>query len=82
MSRHSDERDRFLDLLSGEIDRRRYQQLTEQGGDLMVALNRTLDEMRARLLAAPNYREPTPAQQRHNAHKVEMWFKRHGYLSR
>jgi hypothetical protein len=69
----------FLTLLDGELERRRHAALTAAGGDGRQWVMQTLDEMAARMRAAPEWKEPTPAQQRRNAHKVEMWFRRNGY---
>jgi hypothetical protein len=79
VSSRAAERDRFLALLDQEIERRRYGELIEHDDTPLVWLNRVLDEMAARLRAAPEWKEPTPAQQRCAAHEVEMWFRRHGY---
>jgi hypothetical protein len=73
------ERARFLQLLDQEIERRRFGELGEHP---LVSLNRVLDEMAARLRAAPEWKEPTPAEQRRNARKVETWLRKRGYLSR
>ncbi len=71
----------FLALLDDELERRRQAALTVAGGDARQwVLLKTLDEMAARMRAAPEWREPTPAEQRSNARWVESWLRRHGYL--
>ena len=81
MSARSEAYNAFLRLLEGEIERRRAAAFAAAGGDPLEALLAKFDEMAERLRAAPEWCEPTPAQQRNNTHQVEMWFKRHGYLS-
>ena len=68
---------RLLELLDAEIERRR---AAAAGGVPLEALIAKLDEMARNLQADPNWREPTPAQQRRNTHQVEIWLKRNGYL--
>ena len=69
----------FMRRLDAEIERRHAAAIEAAGGDPVESLLAKLDEMAERMRAAPDWREPTPAQQRKNTHQVEMWFRRHGY---
>jgi hypothetical protein len=77
MSARGDAYHAFLRMLDKEIVRRR---IAAAGGDPIEALLGKFDEMAERLQVAPGWRAPTPAQQRQSAHRMEMWFKRNGYM--
>lgn len=81
MNRRAGDRDKFLALLDSEIKRRRFAKLTAVGADQRRSLEQVLDEMAARLRAAPDWKEPPPAQQRRDMHKLETWFLRRGFFS-
>jgi hypothetical protein len=61
------ESERHRIAISGELDPR----------ERLIA---KLDEMAARMRAAPDWREPTPEEQEQAATEIEAWFRQHGYL--
>jgi hypothetical protein len=75
----SNDRQRWLDLLQGEIARRRATAFEAAGGDPREELLATLDQMAARLRAAPDWVEPSPDEKAQYARDLDEWFRDNGY---
>jgi hypothetical protein len=73
----SDHASHWLEMLKDEIVRRRAAKLEAAGGDARERLYRELDEMAARVQAAPNYVEPTAEEKGEMMHELDRWLTEH-----
>jgi hypothetical protein len=69
----------WLQGVKEEIERRRQVRLEAVGGDPRQQLLLKLDEMGARLRAAPDYRPPTPEENEQAIAEIETFFRERGY---
>jgi hypothetical protein len=69
----------FLAGIDDEIKRRRAARIEVSAGNAKDRLLATFKVMGERMRSAPGFVEPSPAQQRHIAQKIERWLRRRGY---
>jgi hypothetical protein len=67
----------WLQVVEEEIERRRQATIEATGGDPLTLLLLRLDEMGARLRAAPDYRPPTPEEDAEAKTWLDAWFAAH-----
>jgi hypothetical protein len=72
-------RNEWLQGVEEEIERRRQARIEATGGDPLTLLLLRLDEMGARLRAAPDYRPPTPEENEQATAEIEALFRERGY---
>ena len=72
-------RAQWLAEIDAEIERRREGRLEAAGGDPRQQLLLKLDEMGARLRAAPDYRPPTPEENEQAMAEIGALFRERGY---
>jgi hypothetical protein len=69
----------WLSRIRKEIERREAPTLGAAGGDVRKQFLEELRVISERLLAAPDWREPSPSEKRRYGQQVDRWFREHGY---
>jgi hypothetical protein len=80
MTREQEQIRAWTDAIAAEIARRRAARLKVQD-DVMAEIYARLDEMAARIRAAPDFQEPTEAEKAEMARQFDSWLDQHGYTS-